>query len=215
MTELEDRELGRVRLRFLDICKSFFDTEPDAERFAHWRGLFAALIKEPVAPALDGPVRELFNLLNKITLARLQDEYYRLFVDPFSELQVPMTASEYREGRTYGRTLAEFRGFLQEAGIQKTEAVSEAEDSLVVMLDVMARLVEREGEDFERARLQQAELLDTYLHPLIDGFSAAVGEKTDTMFYPVCSRFMKGYLQLERGLSADVLSSDEERQLRC
>jgi TorA maturation chaperone TorD len=126
-----------------------------------------------------------------------------------------MTASEYREGRTYGRTLAEFRGFLQEAGIQKTEAVSEAEDSLVVMLDVMARLVEREGEDFERARLQQAELLDTYLHPLIDGFSAAVGEKTDTMFYPVCSRFMKGYLQLERGLSADVLSSDEERQLRC
>ncbi len=214
MTELEDRELTRVRLRFLDICKSFYDAEPDAEKFAHWRGLFAALIKEPVAADLDSSVRELFDLMNSITLAGIQDEYYRLFVDPFSEYQVPMTASEYREGRTYGRTLAEFRGFLQEAGIRKTEGVSEVEDSLVVMLDVLARLVESETEDFDEARQRQAELIDHYLEPLIDGLSAAITDKADTEFYPVCTRFMKRYLQLERGLSAGVLSPDDERQLR-
>jgi len=214
MTELEDKELCRVRLRFLDICKSFFDTEPDAERFARWRGLFAALIKEPVEPVLDRAVRDLFNLLNRITLADLQAEYYRFFVDPFSELQVPMTASEYREGRSYGRILAEFRGFLLEAGIKKTEEVTEAEDSLVVMLDVMARLVESEKEVFEEARRYQAELLDKYLEPLLNELSAAIAEKADAEFYPVCTRFLKGYLQLERGLSAGALSSDDERQLR-
>ncbi len=204
MTELEDRDLNRVRLRLLDMCKSFFDTEPDAERFARWRGLFTALIREPVEPTLDRTIRDLFDVLNKISLAGIQSEYYRLFVDPFSDSQVPMTASEHREGRTYGRALAEFRSFLLDAGIRKTEVVSEAEDSLVVMLDVLARLVESEQEAFEEARRRQAELLDKYLEPLIEQFSATIAGTADIRFYPACTRFLKGYLQLEKGLSAGV-----------
>jgi len=212
MTELEDRELSRVRLRFLDICKSFFDVEPDAERFARWRGLFAALVKESVEPGLDRVIRDLFQLLNNMTLAGLQAEYYRLFVDPFSDLLVPLTASEYREGRSYGRTLAEFRGFLLEVGIRKSEAVSEAEDSLIVMLDVMARLVESEPDAFEQARLYQAELLDKYLEPLIERFSTTIAENANDAFYPACTRFLRGYIQLERSLSAGARPVDGERQ---
>ena len=211
MTEPEERELSRVRLRFLDVCKSFFDAAPDAQRMARWRGIFAALLKERVEPVLDRTVRDLFDLLNLMSLAGLQDEYYRLFVDPFSETHVPVTASEYREGRSYGLTLAELRGFLQEAGILKAETVFEAEDSLIVMLDVMARLVESEQEAFEEARRRQAELLDSYLEPLVEGFTAALTEIDEAKFYPVCARFLKGYLGLEKGLSAKGRLSDDER----
>ena len=211
MTELKERELSRVRLRFLDLCKSFFDAAPDAQRLARWRGIFAALLREQVEPVLDRTVRDLFNLLNRMPLAGLQDEYYRLFIDPFSETHVPVTASEYREGRSYGLTLAELRGFLEEAGIMKTDAVSEAEDSVTVMLDAMARLVECEEEDFEEARRRQAELLGRYLEPLADRFAAALTDIDDARFYPVCARFLKGYLGLEKGLSAENRLPDDER----
>ncbi len=209
MTELEERELSRVRLLILDICKSFFDEAPDAQRFARWRGLFAALLQEQVEPVLDRTVRDLYDRLNRMSLVGLQEEHYRLFVDPFGETQVPVTASEYRDGRSYGRTLAEFRGFLQEAGIRQTQTGFGAEDSVVVMLDVMARLVESEREAFEEARRRQAELLDRYLEPLVDRFAAAITETTGTEFYPVCARFLKRYLELERGLSSGDRPSDD------
>lgn len=203
MTEPNDNEIIRVRLEFLDICKSFFDAPPDAERLARWRGLFAALINERVAPGMDRAVRELWEILNQLSLADLQDEYYRLFVDPFGELRVPLSASEYFEGRSHGRTLAEFRGFLQEVGIRRMEEVTEAEDSLVVMLDVWARLVEDEEMVAERSQ-QQHMLVETYLAPLTHKFTEALADKDGIVFYPACAGFLQGYMELEQRMSAEA-----------
>ena len=39
MDELNERELFRVRFRFLDLIKSFFALEPDSETMSRWREL--------------------------------------------------------------------------------------------------------------------------------------------------------------------------------
>ena len=81
MKELNDKDLILVRLRFIDLMKSFFISQPDAERLSRWRGTFAALIKDQVSPEIDSAARELNEQLISKKLEDLQDEYYALFTD--------------------------------------------------------------------------------------------------------------------------------------
>jgi len=72
-TELTDRDLGRIRLRFLDLLKSFFQDEPDAELLSRWRGIFAALEGQAVTQNLDSATHELGELLANKTLQEIRD----------------------------------------------------------------------------------------------------------------------------------------------
>ena len=56
MDEMNDNDLVRIRLRFIDLAKSFFVEEPDAEKMSRWRGTFSALTKEQVSPRFDSAV---------------------------------------------------------------------------------------------------------------------------------------------------------------
>ncbi len=83
MNELSDKELIRVRLRFLDLIKSFFMSEPDAEKMSRWRGMFAALDKEQVSPGMDRAVRRLNDFFSRQNLkslkGRILHPFYRSF----------------------------------------------------------------------------------------------------------------------------------------
>lgn len=205
MAQINERELFRVRLRLLDLQKSFFAREPDAEKMARWRGIFAALAREKINPVLDNAVRECVHLLGTRGLDDLRGEYYRLFTDPFAKNQVHTTASRYLDGHSFGQTLASLRAFLAEMGIVKAPEVREAEDSLVVMLDLLASLIEEEKESGSfRVREFQARLLDRYLIPFLIRFRQAVEENADAPFYGACCRFLCGYLDLEKELAAET-----------
>lgn len=201
MNELNERELFRVRLRFLDLIKSFFQSEPDAEKMSRWRGTFSALGREQVNPLFDSAVREFGVLLNSWSLQEIQEEYYNLFTDPFSKSQVNIMASYYLDGRSFGQTLVSLRGFLAEAGLQKDAGVVDSEDSLVMLLDTFARLVEEEKvTDSDAPRELQARLLAGYLEPFVEKFTAAVKTNDGADFYKTCCKFLSGYLDLEKGL---------------
>ena len=73
-TDLTDRDLYRIRLRFLDLLKSFFQDEPDADRLSRWRGIFAALDKERINQHLDKTIRELGETLADKSLQEIKDE---------------------------------------------------------------------------------------------------------------------------------------------
>jgi TorA maturation chaperone TorD len=205
MRPINERDVFRVRLRLLDLLKSFFDREPDAEKMARWRGIFAALARENINPVLDNAVRECVRLLGTRGLDDLQGEYYRLFTDPFAKNQVHIMASWYLDGHSFGQTLASLRAFLAEAGIRVAPGVREAEDSLVVMLDLLFSLIEEEKENgSSRARQFQTRLLERYLIPFLIRFRQAVEENEDAPFYGACSRFLCGYLDLEKELAAEI-----------
>lgn len=200
MMDSDDREILQVRLRFIDLIKSFFIDQPDAERMSRWRGTFSALTKEQVSPGFDRSVKEIHRFLETKNLHELQDEYYHLFTDPFSEEQINTAASFYMDGRSYGQTLVELRSYLAEAGFEKKEEVSEAEDSLVVMLDVMTRLIEEEKNTGSvQVKELQAKLLWKYLVPFSEKLTEACEAQESAEFYQACCAFYVSYLDLEKG----------------
>ena len=203
MEGMTEKELSRVRLRFIDLIKSFFFTEPDAEKMSRWRGIFASLAGEHINLQFDAAVTECVQHLNSKNLTDLEDEYYALFTDPFTPEHVAMSASFYIDGRHHGQTLADFRGLLAEAGIAKDKDVVETEDSLVVMLDCLARLIEDEDSK-DCARAYQTQLIAKYLEPLVDDICKVLDAHKAAYFYASCGKFLKGYLDLERGLIMEL-----------
>ena len=204
MESMSEKDFYRVRLRFIDLIKSFFISEPDAEKMSRWRGIFTSLDAEHINPLFDGAVSTCRGLLAQQNLKDLQDEYYSLFVDPFSEQLIATNASFYIDGRNHGATLAKFRGFLGEAGLVKEKSVIETEDSLVVMLDSLARLIEEEDGGNHESREFQTRLIGEFLEPLVERMYHALEADGRTKFYVSCGKFLKGYLDLERGLMMEV-----------
>ncbi len=201
MDEMNDNELVRIRLRFIDLTKSFFVEEPDAEKMSRWRGTFSALTKEQVSPRFDSAVLEISSALNVKNLKDLQDEYYQLFTDPFEGSQIESNASYYFNGRSYGEALVEIRELMKEAGIVKVDDVSDPEDSLVVMLDTFASLVEEEKtESTPKLKELQARLLEEFLEPFVEKFTAQLKDNKHCDFYYLCCRVLGGYLDLEKSL---------------
>ena len=201
MSELSDKELIRVRRRFLDTIKSFFVEEPDAERMSRWRGFFTALAKERVNPLMDTAVKEIDNLLSEMKLDEIKDEYYELFVNPFSEHLAHTTLSYFVDGHDFGLSLVNFRSFLMQAKLVKKDDVDDSEDSLVFMLDVLATLIE-EKENPDDSRAGQTKLLGEFLDPLTGHFSQAMKQNEKARFYEACTMFLAGYIDLEKGLIA-------------
>ena len=200
MNDLNDKELIQVRLRFLDLIKSFFVLQPDSERLSRWRGTFSALVKDPVTPEIDKAARELNSFLSTRKLEEIQDEYYSLFTDPFSESHVNLMASYHLDGRNYGDTLIKFRSFLKDTEITVDNSLSDSEDSLTVLLDVLLTLIELEKEGKETIENQKL-LLDDFLLPAIERLADTINENRTADFYRSCIHFCKGYLNLEKSLA--------------
>ena len=200
MTAIEDKELARIRMRFIDLFKSFFIDKPDADKLGRWRGIISALIEENIDPAFDQAVRTMDDLLAKNNLSDLRQEHYQLFVDPFNEHLVHTSASFYRDGHAFGPTLIRYRVFLQEAGIKLHENVHEPDDSLVLILDTLATLIEREKVNIQESRNHQAILVNQFLLPLGLNFSAGLRENPEAVFYKACSELLCRYIDLEKGL---------------
>jgi TorA maturation chaperone TorD len=202
MNDLSARDLRVVRLRFYDILKSFLDTEPDAEKLSRWRGVFSALRREQISPGLDRSAATIHALLAEQNLADIQEEYYELFVNPFSDDKVILNGSYYRDDRIGGPSLVEFRAFLKEAGLTFDRASMLEDDSLLVMLDFMATLIgaEKDAQDSDRLQGLQSRLLNEYLRPTAQNVGKRVGEVSSAAFYSACFTFMTDYLDIERAL---------------
>ncbi len=199
-TELTDRDLGRIRLRFLDLLKSFFQDEPDAERLSRWRGIFAALEGQAVTQNLDNATHELGELLANKTLQEIRDEHYALFVDPYSKQLLPLTAAYYIDGKSFGPSLARYRDILKEGQVIKEQKVTDSEDSLPIMLDVLIALIQEEKRGETSTRHLQDQVLQEFLMPTVKAIAKEISTNSDTVFYVKCVAFLEAYLELEQGL---------------
>ncbi|MFW2368789.1 MAG: TorD/DmsD family molecular chaperone, partial [Desulforhopalus sp.] len=165
--ESTSREITKIRLRLIDLIKSFFIGKPDAELLSRWRGTFSALSKEQISPLLDKAVRDVSRQLGEKSLETIQDEYYSLFVDPFGEHHVNLVASHYFDGRNYGETLVSIRDVFLASKVVKDEEVKEPEDSLVIMFDLLGTLIDME-KDGEQTTIAQQQIIGDYLVPFVE-----------------------------------------------
>ncbi len=194
------QEIYRVRLRLIDLIKSFFLEKPDAELLSRWRGTFSALSKEQISPHLDKSVRDISRQLGDKSLEDIQDEYYALFVDPFGEHSINLIASQYFDGRNYGETLILIRAIFKQAGLVKNETVADPEDSLPILFDTLATLIEME-KDGDDTSDSQHELTETFLAPFLSKLKPVFNQNPEADFYRDVISFTSAYLDLEKGLS--------------
>ena len=199
-TELSDRDLCLVRLRFLDLLKSFFQETPDAERISRWRGIFAALNKEQINQQLDAVINQLGGMLDSKDLHELREEYYDLFTDPYSKHLLPVNASYYLDGKNFGPALVRYRELLKKSQLVKEASVTDSEDSLLLMLDTLVTLVEEEKQGSALARKTQDLLLQHFLLPTVHHMNKNVKDNPKADFYKKCIAFLYAYLELEQGL---------------
>lgn len=201
MNDHSKLELLRVRLRFVDLIKSFFTDEPDSEKMSRWRGTFSALAREQVSPQFDQAAVQMAEALFTFSLNELQEEYYTLFVDPIEGEQVDLTASIQLNGRAYSQSLVNIRGLMAEAGLQRKTGVREPEDSLVVLLDSLASLIEEEKDgEVTGIQLFQQRLLEEFLLPLAEKLQHIFQQNSKAQFYTLCSTILCSYLDLEKDL---------------
>ena len=200
-TVIQERDLCRVRLRLLDLFKSFFGEEPDAEKLARWRGIFAALARAQVSPAFDREAGMISELLWGKSLSELQHEYCNVFANPFAGRRVTTIASFYRHDRNDGETLAGIRAIMTEAGLARDPSATAPADSLVVLLDILAALIEAEKDaDEPQARELSARLVAEFLVPLAENLTAALKGTAHADFYLHCGLLLCSYLDLEMEL---------------
>jgi len=197
---MPEQEITRIRLRLIDLIKSFFVNNPDAELLSRWRGTFSALAQEQISPIMDQAVRQVNEQLAEKKLEDLQEEYYQLFTDPFGDDQLNLYASHYFDGRNYGETLVAVRQLFMDSGIAKEDDVTEPEDSLPVMIDLLATLIDLEKKGTDTESHQQA-LVNSYLIPLVKEVKKEVEKSDGTDFYRAAIDFVYAYLDLEKGLS--------------
>ena len=205
-TDITDRDLCRVRLRFLDLLKSFFQDEPDADRLSRWRGIFAALNKERINESLDAAIGELGEQLDARSLQEIKEEHYSLFVDPYSKNLLPLNGAYYLDGKSLGPSLADFREILKQGQLIKESQITDPEDSLPIMLDALISLINEEKQGGLETRNLQDQLLVQFLVPTTKSIAEEISKNSDAVFYQKCIAFLDAYLELELGL----LESEDE-----
>ncbi len=198
---LTDRELTLVRLRFIDLLKSFFQQEPDAEMMSRWRGIFAALVHQHINSQIDDAISGLYSILATGKLQDIKNEYYILFTDPYSKHLVPLNASFYLDGKSYGPSLVRYRELLKTALLIKQKDITEPEDSLLLMLDALAAMIEAKRQDDSQPTHLQKELVLDFLIPTAKKLDQEIAQNDKAVFYKHCVRFLCGYLELEEGIS--------------
>ncbi|SHI06128.1 chaperone TorD involved in molybdoenzyme TorA maturation [Desulfofustis glycolicus DSM 9705] len=192
-----DKDIIRVRLRFIDLNKSFFAEPPDAERLSRWRGIFYALADTSISPRLDEAVQLIKHHLSIDRLQDLQHEFTRLFSDNYRNGALSLAASAHLDGIIYLDTRSEVRAFLADSGGRTYAPTDDGEDSLVVLLDFLATLIRDEKDGFD-TRSAQALLVTDFLVPFVKLLEDAARINYSAAFYRDCISFTGGYLELEQ-----------------
>ncbi len=198
-TELsrENTAIRQVRGFFYDLNKSFFLAEPDPEKVSHWHKIVDSLNAEAPSLELAEAARQLSLALAELDFATIKDEYYELFFNPFSPRLVNWTVSVSVNGRNFGPKLVEIRQLMLEQGLEKEDEFKEPEDSLPVLLDLMARLIELEYDLGAGAVAAQQQILEKFLLPLTAHMERQLQADNNARFYPFCTDFLKAWLKFD------------------
>ncbi len=186
----EDAQVNQVRAFLYHLFRSFFVSEPDEKLYASWQKILSSLPSVEFDP-FDRALERLREVLARSSPQEIGEEFYRLFLDPFSEERVTLEASAYLDGKPFGPTLVRLREFLKRTGLHKKEQVKEPEDHLVLLLDFMETLV-RDGKDL----ISQRELFYNYLRPCALGVTKKI-RQSEEGFYQALAEFLEAFLTLE------------------
>jgi TorA maturation chaperone TorD len=193
-----------------------FAAADDAEELARAEvyGLLAALFYAPPtaamhaqfqvavteAPAAGGFLErawgELVAAARHLPRDEIAREYDRLF-QGVGKPEIFLYASFHIAGRLNEKPLVALRHTLRELGIAKSEDVSETEDHIASLCEVMRYLIA--GDDVAAANLAtQRRFFDAHLRPWVGSLFDAIEAHPEADFYAVLARFARDFFAVEQ-----------------
>jgi len=164
----------------------------------------AAATEAPAAGAfLEEPWRELVGSARALSDAAIAEEYDALFAG-VGKPEVYLYGSHYLSGFLNERSLVRLRGDLERLGLARVEAMSETEDHVAYLCEVMRYLIA--GDDVGLANLtSQREFFSAHLQPWLTQLCDAIAAHPKAQFYAALSAFTRAFAGVE-SQSFDMLA---------
>ena len=162
--------------------------------------LLKSVAASPVELGVDGDLlgsawRGLRAAAGAADAAALEIEHAELFVGT-GKARVSIYASHYLSDTWKEHTLVELRDELQALGLGRQAGVTQPEDHLAALLDVMRHLAGR-GDDIESLALQRR-FFERYLGPWFLRFGADVESVSDAHFYRAAAKMLMAFCAVEQ-----------------
>lgn len=186
-----------------------------AEHYAVFSGLFAGvpsagfLRQLPVIAAnwaaaenaLGRAWQGLADAARGVDAEQLEDEYTRLFLT-IGRPAVMLFGSYYIAGFLMEEPVVELRADLAELGLGRRQGVTESEDHIAALSDVMRHLVVT-GPDAAGLARQKA-FFEGHLAPWVDALADALEHAPESRFYSRTAALVRAFFDIER-LAFDML----------
>ncbi|MCG7894888.1 MAG: molecular chaperone TorD family protein [Candidatus Thiodiazotropha taylori] len=124
--------------------------------------------------------------------AAVDDEFHNLFIGMGRGELVPY-GSWYQTGFLMERPLGRLRDDLVRLGFQRQQGVTEPEDHVAALCEVMAILIQ-ESQPFQL----QAEFFETHMAGWLERFFNDLSDARSAVFYKAVGRFGVAYMALEK-----------------
>ncbi|PLC41752.1 hypothetical protein C0Q88_17140 [Ralstonia pickettii] len=156
----------------------------------------AADAEAAASSALTQAWRRLVARAGKTTAAQADDEYTELFIG-VGKPEVFLYGSYYQAGFMNEKPLVVLRDDLRRFGLERAEGVTETEDHLATLCEVMRYLIA--GDDVDLARIEeQRAFFQRHLAPWVDTACDAVLQHPRAAFYADVAGLAKAFFDVER-----------------
>lgn len=186
-----DEETARSEL--YGLLAHLYYAPPAAELLAQLR---VATTEAPAAGAfLEAPWRALVGLAREMTDQSIQSEYDTLF-GGIGKPEVYLYGSHFLSGFLNEKPLARLRTELAQLGLARDERMSETEDHLAYLCEVMRYLIA--GEDVTVANLtRQQAFFSTHMQPWVMMLCDELQRHPKARFYAALAELTRAYMGVE------------------
>jgi TorA maturation chaperone TorD len=186
-----DEETARAEI--YGLLAQLFYAPPPPELLASLR---VAVTEAPAQGAfLEEPWRELVGLSRAMSDAQIAQEYDALF-GGLGKPEVYLYGSHYLTGYLNEKPVARLRTALAELGLDRDEALSETEDHIAYLCEVMRYLIA--GDDVAVANLaRQSAFFAEHMQPWTTALCDAIAANPKARFYAALGEFTRAFLNVE------------------
>jgi TorA maturation chaperone TorD len=186
-----DEETARAEV--YGLLAALYYAPPAADMLAQIR---AAATEAPAAGGfLQEPWRDLVAAARTSADATIRDEYNTLFMG-MGKPEVYLFGSHYLSGFLNEKPLAALRGDLARLGLARDEAMSETEDHVAYLCEVMRYLIA--GDDAAVANLTaQRKFFADHFQPWVPGLCDAIAAHPKARFYAALAEFTRAFSSVE------------------
>jgi TorA maturation chaperone TorD len=186
-----DEELARAEL--YGLLARLWYAAPDADVLAAFA---VAPTQAPAAGAfLEEPWQRLVGAARAADAAAVRAEYDALF-GGIGKPEIYLFGSHYLSGFLNDKPLARLRNDLDRLGLARDDAMSETEDHIACLFEVMRYLIA--GDDVAVANLtQQQAFFSTHVQSWLPALCDAVSQHPKARFYAALAAFTRAFTEVE------------------